>query len=335
MPRCGSQIILCDLPVRFDTYVGCSHACKYCFVTRKADITQITTGESAAVLQRWIDGKRTAETKWCNWDLPLHWGGMSDPFQPIEAKHKVSLDCLKVFAESKYPFVVSTKGTPILAKPEYLKLLKECKAVVQVSLISPKLDHLEPGAPSFEKRLADLSKISRAALRTIIRIQPYIREAKADIIANLKRYAAAGVYGITIEGIKYFQRRPGLVKSGADYVYPVNTLRQDYEQIRAACREAGLHFFCAENRLRGMGEDLCCCGIAGLDDFKPMTANLVHFVRDGEMKFTDHMAKSCSTCFKALSQDTVASGVFQRASFSEIMTIFSKDSTVLNLLKDR
>ena len=26
---CGSQVILCNLPVRFDTYVGCSHGCRY------------------------------------------------------------------------------------------------------------------------------------------------------------------------------------------------------------------------------------------------------------------------------------------------------------------
>ncbi len=31
MPECGSQVILCDLPVRMDTYKGCSHNCKYCF----------------------------------------------------------------------------------------------------------------------------------------------------------------------------------------------------------------------------------------------------------------------------------------------------------------
>ena len=29
--KCGSQIILCNLPVRFDTYRGCSHGCRYCY----------------------------------------------------------------------------------------------------------------------------------------------------------------------------------------------------------------------------------------------------------------------------------------------------------------
>lgn len=33
--KCGSQIILCNLPVRFDTYRGCSHGCRYCFAQKK------------------------------------------------------------------------------------------------------------------------------------------------------------------------------------------------------------------------------------------------------------------------------------------------------------
>ena len=38
MPRCGSQIALCDLPVRFDTYRACEHGCVYCFARAKRRI---------------------------------------------------------------------------------------------------------------------------------------------------------------------------------------------------------------------------------------------------------------------------------------------------------
>ena len=41
MPNCGSQCWLCDLPIRFDTYKGCSHACRYCFANAKRDLTDI------------------------------------------------------------------------------------------------------------------------------------------------------------------------------------------------------------------------------------------------------------------------------------------------------
>ena len=123
MPNCGSQVTLCDIPIRFDTYKGCSHACSYCFVLRKSDISQIELGETARALGEFIKGKRSKETNWCDWDIPLHWGGLADPFQPAERIHKRSLETLKVFAQTKYPFVVSTKNAMIAEEP-YYSLLK-------------------------------------------------------------------------------------------------------------------------------------------------------------------------------------------------------------------
>lgn len=61
-------------------------------------------------------------------------GGVSDPFQPCERYYRMSYNALRVFAETKYPFVVSTKGR-IIAEPEYLELLKKCNCVVQISMV--------------------------------------------------------------------------------------------------------------------------------------------------------------------------------------------------------
>lgn len=129
--KCGSQVILCNLPVRFDTYKGCSHGCKYCFAQKKQNIAKIQRDETVEALRSFVEGKRGRETAWCDWNIPIHWGGMSDPFQPIEKNIRASYDCLKLLAETKYPFVVSTKGR-LVADPEYLDLLAQCNCVVQV-----------------------------------------------------------------------------------------------------------------------------------------------------------------------------------------------------------
>ena len=83
MPKCGSQITICDLPIRFDTYKGCSHLCSYCFVQLKYNIAHIEKGEGPASLLKFIQGHRDQTTNWCDWNIPIHWGGVSDPFQPI------------------------------------------------------------------------------------------------------------------------------------------------------------------------------------------------------------------------------------------------------------
>lgn len=118
--KCGSQIVLCNLPIRFDTYVGCSHGCRYCFVQKKnGQLEAVKKGDTVESLKAFVQGKRSGETAWCDWNIPIHWGGMSDPFQPVEKKYGYSLECLKYLAETKYPFVVSTKGR-LAASPEYL-----------------------------------------------------------------------------------------------------------------------------------------------------------------------------------------------------------------------
>ena len=68
MPACGSQVILCDVPIRFDTYEGCSHLCEYCFVQRKSDVfNNIKPRETVASLVNFIKGKRTGEVACCDW----------------------------------------------------------------------------------------------------------------------------------------------------------------------------------------------------------------------------------------------------------------------------
>ena len=121
MPRCGSQAILCDIPIRFDTYRGCAHGCRYCFTQHKINLSNMKPFESEGTLKSFIGGFRERETRWCDWNIPLHWGGVSDRFQPMEAQIQNSFRALKVFAESKYPFVVSTKGK-LIADWKYLGL---------------------------------------------------------------------------------------------------------------------------------------------------------------------------------------------------------------------
>lgn len=62
MPECGSQCYLCDLPVHFDTYSGCAHACSYCFARHKFDISQVSKKETSKALINFINGLRTKET---------------------------------------------------------------------------------------------------------------------------------------------------------------------------------------------------------------------------------------------------------------------------------
>lgn len=318
--KCGSQIVLCNLPIRFDTYVGCSHGCRYCFVQKKnGQLEAVKKGDTVESLKAFVQGKRSGETAWCDWNIPIHWGGMSDPFQPVEKKCGYSLECLKYLAETKYPFVVSTKGR-LAASPEYLELLAECNCVVQISMVCSRYDQLEKGAPSYEERLEMLRTISPKVKRTIVRIQPFMHEVLQDVLKNLPRVKAAGAHGVVVEGMKFAKAKPGLVRVGGDCVYPIELLRADFEQIKAEAHRFGLVFYSGENRLRNMGDDMTCCGIEGLDGFKPNTYNLCMMINGKNPQPTERMKQvGTADAFKTLNQTAGSGQKISKQSLAGIM----------------
>jgi len=317
MPQCGSQTILCGLPVRFDTYSGCSHMCKYCFTQRKINLNNISKCESVVSLKNFIDGKRNEETNWCDWNIPIHFGGLSDPFQPYEEKYGYTLDCLKLFAETYYPFVVSSKGI-LITKPNYLDLLSECNCVVQISAVCSKYDILEKGAPTFIQRIKMAETLTKRVKRVNIRIQPYMTEIFKDVISNIKLFANAGVYGIIIEGMKFVKKKTGLVKVGGDFVYPFNILEMQFKQIKAEAHRCGLKFYSGENRLRYLGDDMTCCGIDGLDGFKPNLYNVCNILNGVISQPTEKMKEvGTAACFSALEQDTLGRHKLNGMSFHD------------------
>lgn len=269
MISCGLQCINCPYPIHLDTYSGCSHACKYCRANEKLTIANVRPLNNARALRRFIQGHRTLETKWCDWNIPLHWGANSDPFQACETEYMRSLECLKIFAETKYPFIVSTKNPVLVAKEPYLSLLRDCECVFQISMACSKYDKLETGAPNYEKRLLSAKILSRRVKRVIARIQPYFIDCKDEIIAELTRYKEAGIYGIILEGYKTKKKQKGLIRDGSRYKFPLDTLAKHFKEIRQEAHKNGLVFYSADDGIDHLGDDILCCGTTGLENFKP------------------------------------------------------------------
>jgi hypothetical protein len=260
----------------------------------------------------------------------MHWGGVSDPFQPMEIKYKRSLGLLKVFEKTKYPFIFSTKGK-IVASSEYINLLRYCNVVGQVSMLTPKYDKIEPGAPPYSERLKVLDALIPVCKRVNVRLQPYTLDVLDDVLDSLSTYAEMGVYGVTIEGIKTWYASKGLIGLAGDFVYPKAILESHYQKIRKEAHRVGLQFFVGENRLRNMGDSLCCCGSAGLDGFRENKANLNHYFFD-KMEFTKQMEVSGTAyVLKTLYQTTIATRILHRVSFREMMEKISKTRRSLEI----
>ena len=137
-----SQFAFCGLPLRLDTYAGCAFQCKFCFARYRGGATAGETIRPAdpASLRRTfgralIDQKPGILAQFLRRRVPVHFGGMSDPFQPAEQRHRVTRSALEILGRFQYPTVISTRSV-MIADAEYLPLLRDFPCVVQFSFSS-------------------------------------------------------------------------------------------------------------------------------------------------------------------------------------------------------
>lgn len=318
---CGIQCLTCDYPIHFDTYKGCSHGCKYCFVKQKYAIHNVEPVNTKKSLENFVNGKRNFETKWCDWNIPLHWGGNSDPFQECEKEYKCSLECLKIFARTKYPFIVSTKNPSMLTVEPYLSLIRQCRCVLQISMACSKYDRLEPGAPSFAERLKSAEFLSDKVTRIIARVRPYFPDCHKDILKTIPEYARSGIYGISISGFVSKKKQNGMTRYGNNYAFSNDILAPKFREIKQACRDNGLKFFCCEDGLEHWSDSLTCCGTVGLDDFIPNTYNISHLSYDKIPPEPTEAMKDPDTYqpFKCIGQSQAWALKCKNKSFADLM----------------
>jgi DNA repair photolyase len=216
-----------------DTYIGCPHACWYCYAPSFVAPRKFETSFQefrnfrrrfrterdfekikAAIKDGKVKGtcnreKEVLIAKAIEHKHPLRIGSVSEPFGlPLEKEYGDTYKILEILIENNYPFVVCTKS-PLVATPRYLNLLKSAgdKVAVQISLISLDnnlLKYLETrsngATPSAESRLDALKKLSNEGIFTICRIQPLIPQVTEYGMNNLIfTLAEIGVKHIIIE----------------------------------------------------------------------------------------------------------------------------------------
>ena len=321
MISCGLQCLTCDYPINLDTYRGCSHNCLYCFVKQKHTIDTVEPLSSVTQLKHFIEGKRGCDTRWCDWDIPLHFGGNTDPFQECEREYKISLECLKVFAESKYPFIIRTKNPVMLTEEPYLTYIKQCNVNLQVSMACSKYDKLEKGAPSYEERLKAITFLSDKVPRIVVCVVPYFPDCHKQIMAEIPRYAEAGAYAVMVGSYITKKKTKGMTRYGGNYFFPLELLVPKYREIKQECHKYGLqNVFCED----GMGHwtDECgCCATNGLEGFRRNKYNTNYLALDDIPPEPTEAMKRTDTYrpFKAIGQNQIFAKTVEGKSFADLM----------------
>jgi DNA repair photolyase len=182
-------------------YRGCEHGCIYCFARPTHEYLGFSCGldfESRIMVKENGPELLRAELSSPRWKpQTIAMSGVTDCYQPIERKLRITRRCLEVLAEFRNPVAIITKNHLVTRDVDLLSELARHNAVVvnvSVTTLDPTLTpRLEPRASLPMHRLAAIEELSRAGVPVNVMVAPVIPAiTDHEIPAILDAVAQAG-----------------------------------------------------------------------------------------------------------------------------------------------
>jgi DNA repair photolyase len=163
-------------------YRGCEHGCIYCYARPTHEYLGFSAGldfESKIVVKTNAAELLRAELESPRWKpQTLVMSGVTDPYQPIEKKLRITRGCLEVLAQFRNPVAIITKNRLVTRDVDLLCELADCKAAavnISVTSLDPKLQRvLEPRTSIPSARLDVVSQLRNAGIPVGVMVAPII-----------------------------------------------------------------------------------------------------------------------------------------------------------------
>lgn len=163
-------------------YRGCEHGCIYCFARPTHEYLGMSAGldfESKIMVK--ADAPKLLEEelsspKWKPQVVVM--SGVTDPYQPVERKLRITRGCLEVLAKFRNPLAIITKNRLVTRDIDLLGELAQFGASavnVSVTSLDPDLQRvLEPRTSSPNARLEAIKMLSDAGIPVGVMVAPII-----------------------------------------------------------------------------------------------------------------------------------------------------------------
>ena len=170
-------------------YLGCSHSCAYCYARfmRRMGHPGEEWGSFVDAKVNAIEKIRKEAAKNPRGRVLL--SSVTDAYQPLERKYRLTRGCLEVLLEYGYRIDILTKNILVLRDLDIIKRFDE----VEVGFTITSLDDgvrraFEPNASSIQSRLEALQKLSDEGVPTYVFLGPmlpYLSEEYLEELLNL------------------------------------------------------------------------------------------------------------------------------------------------------
>lgn len=205
----------------------------------------------------------------------------SDPYTPMDEKHKDTRKCLKLFTKHNHKILIITKNDLVLRDIDLLKKLKTAVTFTITSLEEDISQKLEPKAPSPTKRISAIKKLEKSDIPTGLRLDPIFPELTTNEIKRIvKKASDAGVKHIVTSTFKprkdgwdrfkkIFPKTAGKIKSlyfesgekiNNSWYLPQNIRKKIIKKVKDECDKQGVDFATCREGFTKMRTSNSCDG---------------------------------------------------------------------------
>ena len=175
-----------NLPVSdyaVNPYVGCLHACRYCYASFMKRFTNHPEPWGTFLdVKHWPDIKDPARYK----DKELFLSSVTDPYQPHEAKFKRTRAILEQMQGSGAKISISTKSDLILRDLDLIRSFPDARVSWSINTLDEEFRREMDKGVSIERRLEAMRQFYEAGVKTTCFISP-IFPGITDVIAIIER----------------------------------------------------------------------------------------------------------------------------------------------------
>jgi DNA repair photolyase len=218
-----------------NVYVGCQHACIYCY----AKFMKRFTGHA----EEWgdfVDVKVNAPELLAREVLKKKPGrvwisGVCDAYQPLERKYRLTRKCLEVLIGKGWPVRVQTKSPLVLRDIDILKQGSDVEVGFTITTADERMRRIfEPAAPPIAKRIEALEQLHAEGIKTFAMIAPLLPGAE-KLPALLKDRADH----VLVDRLNYHYADAMYKKYGMPWAMKDSFFREKGEELRKAFERNG------------------------------------------------------------------------------------------------
>lgn len=156
-------------------YLGCEHGCVYCYARFMSRM-----GHAGEEWGSFVDVKVNAletlkkEVEKRRKGIVLL-SSVTDPYQPVERRFKISRGALEILLEHQFPVIVQTKSDLVLRDLDILQRFEDCEVGFTITSLDDEVRRIfEPRASPIKARLDALRSVSEAGLDTFVFLGPLL-----------------------------------------------------------------------------------------------------------------------------------------------------------------